>query len=196
MKKIRFKVKPQKKERKPYRAEGKVTDGEWEEQRYLWLNNKIDHDEVALNLKVSRSLVIQKASRDSWAEQKKKFWLEQKVETRRRVLEMFVNAGLPPERLIELISQGATRTTKLQNVKTSPITFTKKTKDGKIIKIKPFTLDETRTVIDNDNTRAYRELAIKVLDMFPAPKSPQQEITEESLPVISHINALPRKAAT
>lgn len=134
----------------------------WEEMKNKWIQGGVTYADLCKEFGSTQGAIRGRASADKWADQKKTFWADTQSKIREKLVEMFADAGLPPRRLVELLVAGALKTTKLQNVKSQPIV------KGKF---KPFVLDETITVTDNDNTYRYREMAVKLMDLFAAPKS-------------------------
>lgn len=190
----KIKIKPPAGPRKGPRPSRNVLDAlQWEEIKLLWFQGKYNFSQLATKFGTSKAAIDKRSSNEGWREQKLKLLQDAQAKIRENVLSMFVDAGLPPEKLIELIAKGAIDTTKLQNVKTAPIKFKKTIGTGRnrrTVELKPYTLDETISVTDNDTTRFYRELAVRVLDLFPPPKKPidgEPEDPNRKIPVISNL---------
>jgi len=176
----------------PRPTRGAVSPSQWEEIKWRWIKDGVKFSVLAAEYGTTKGAVSKHSCVEKWGEQREEFWDEARLKIKSKIIGMFARASLPPKRLVELIAQGAIRTLKWQNIKTDPVTWTRTTRSGREVEGKPFVLEKTVQVIDNENTRLYRELAVRMMNLFPAPQPIEKPATEEKdIPV--RLTAFKRK---
>ena len=166
----------------------KLTKAQWEEMKYEWArDNTLTFDILSKKYGVASNSIKVKSCIENWRKQKKEIENDIAENIRKRVIDFFTEAGLPPKELIKMIADGAKETKKLQNVKTEPFSFCKTKKDGTKSKTKPYVLEKTVEVVDNAVTLQYRELAVKMMDLFPAPRAAIKIDGDNGDPDNSHV---------
>jgi len=174
----------------------KLNPDKKEEMKWLWIKNypnpDYTYDKLSKIYKISRARILQIAHDEKWRDQRSKFLEEKSKSIRKRMVEMFTDAELPPERLIKLIAQGAINTPGYRDIKSVNYSTTENvTKDGKKVKKKvpksvTVTIDDAT---DNATTSFYRKLASELMDLEPTQrKSIEEESQEEGrIPVKTHL---------
>ena len=110
-------------------------------------------------------------------------------------LDRIARAGLPIDEFFKMVADGARETKTLKNIK-QPIVGP----DGQVVmskKGRPVVADKTISVIDNDNTRKYRELYVRMAGLFAAPKGalpPEADPTKKLIPTVMYIPKIEKPA--
>jgi len=145
-----------------------LTIEDWEELKWKWIRNKETYPFYALaNLYgVSEDCIKDHSEQGGWSAQRQAFISSLKAKVQISIEEMFCRAGLPKQKLIDLITKAAVSTKKLQNVKRCYAPHEVKGRGGKTRFIKAYAIDETITVEDNTTTLQYRELVARLRGMI------------------------------
>jgi len=130
------------------------------------------------------------ASKENWNRDITKGKIAERIQEKihENIVDRLFRLGLPEDEFIKMIVEGAKETKMLKNIK-QPIVGP----DGQVVmskKGRPVVADKTISVTDNDNTRKYRELLVRVIGLFAAPKTalpPEADPTKKLIPMVSHI---------
>lgn len=176
-----------------------LSSQDWLELKKLHFSDPIKFSFESLSHKygICVGTIRDHSSTEGWKEQKEAINEKAKEKMLDEIGEMFVKAGLPDSKLIELIAEGAKRTMMLSNIYKvyENLNLPRESKNGKstrIYKLKPFSIMETIEVIDNKTTQLYRDMVCKMRGLYAAPKqavdSERGSRGKNAIPVVSHIN--------
>lgn len=170
-----------------------LSEEQWDDLRFQWCMKSPEEGytikDLAKKFGIAPITIAKRSSEHNWPA----FKQELKLINIQNTSELITELGMSKPDLLRLIIEGAVKTEALFNIKKVAFVeaeeLSKKTGNIKKTK-KPVTVEETISVIDNNNTRIYRQELMKLFDLYPSPKVPiVSKINEENeqIPIVSYM---------